>query len=213
MCTNLRVTNDKQLHLCTNFIHQIREGQWSALEGVGFYIEFLYLSLSFPPCPAPQSFGWRGCSFLGDTLSCLPRKVRAPHTSSRGHGAGPSLPFVWEKGSVISGRRISTGFTLGPDLGVPPTAELSESGRQWHFPDRISETLSSSALNEAQSRFIPFQVGREESFCSSTAMKIFPWDAWVTSEGGEKALTQPSVMGLLWQGSEYTAGPTVSWET
>ena len=47
------------------------------------------------------------------------------------------LPFVWEKGSVISGRRISTGFTLGPDLGVP---------QQQSFPSqadtRISQTGS-----------------------------------------------------------------------
>ena len=100
MCTNLRVTNAKQFHLCTNFIHQIREGQWSALEGVGFYIEFLYLSLSFSPCPAPQSFGWRGRSFLGDTLSCLPRKVQSPHTSSRGHRVGPSC--------LLSGRRVQS---------------------------------------------------------------------------------------------------------
>ena len=111
----------------------------------------------------------------------LPRRhpfVSANEGSSPSHiikrSPSRALPFVWEKGSVMSGRRISTGFTPGPDLGVPPTAELSESGWHWHFPDRISETLSSSALNEAQSRFVPFQVGREESFCSSTAMKIFP---------------------------------------
>lgn len=54
MCTNLRVTNGKQLHLCTNFIHQIR-GPGGTLEGVGFHIKLLYLSLSFPPCPAPQN--------------------------------------------------------------------------------------------------------------------------------------------------------------
>ena len=119
-----------------------------------------------------------------------------------------ALPSVWEKGPVIS-----TGFTLGPDPGVPPPGQLSESGWHWHFPDRVSETLSSSALKGAQLRFVPFRVGREESFYSSTAMKTFPRDAWATSEGGEKAHTQTSVIGLLRQGSEYTEGPTVSLET
>ena len=147
MCVKNGRNNSTSVQI--SYIRSERAGR-ASLEGVDFYIKSLYLSPLSPPCPAPHT-----PTILWINRTQLPR--RHPSMTVK-EGLSPShiirrslsraLPFAWEpKKSVITAgpRGVTTGFTLRPDLKMPQTAELSESGGHGHFPDRIPETLSSSA--------------------------------------------------------------------